>query len=71
MSTWTPKLPKGQDSTEFFDWMVQSDPLEARRMTSNCECGVDVTYGNKEGVEYWHSFYCPKYKEKPKDEGKK
>jgi len=65
-SGWTPKLP-GQDN--FSDW-VTTDDNKARYISSNCECGVKVTYGNTEGSEYWHSHWCPAYKEKPKEEKK-
>lgn len=66
--SWSPKLPAGnQDS--FSDWMT-TDNKDARGYSTKCECGVDVTYKGAEGTEYWHSHWCPKYKEKPKEEKK-
>lgn len=66
--SWSPKLPAGnQDS--FSDWM-NTDNKDARYYSTKCECGVDVTYKGMEGTEYWHSHWCPKYKEKPKEEKK-
>lgn len=63
--SWSPKLPPGnQDS--FMDWMG-ADNEQARTISAKCECGVDVTYKQTEESQYWHSFWCPKYKEKPKE----
>lgn len=66
MSTWTPKLP-GNASDSFNDWML-ADDSHVRNISSKCECGVDVTYASmsEEVRGYWHSHWCPKYKEKPK-----
>lgn len=41
---------------------------EARAVSSGCECGSAKTY--PKGHEYFHSYWCPLYKEKPKDETK-
>lgn len=66
--SWSPKLPPGnQDS--FMDWMG-ADNEQARTISAKCECGVDATYKNTEEAAYWHSYWCPKYKEKPKKEDK-
>jgi len=67
-TSWSPKLPAGNQDT-FGDWMT-TDNSDARSFSTKCECGVDVTYKGMEGTEYWHSHWCPKYKEKPKEEKK-
>lgn len=65
---WSPKLPSGDQDT-FSDWMY-ADNIAARQSSTKCECGVDVTYKQTEESQYWHSHWCPKYKEKPKKEDK-
>ena len=67
--TWTPKLPQGSASDDLAAW-ITTDDSSARFVSTKCECGVDVTYKGMEGSEFWHSHWCPKYKEKPKEEKK-
>lgn len=54
----------------FIEWIYCDDPEKARKEFSGCQCGVEATYRDKKSFDttYWHSYYCPKYKEKPKDE---
>lgn len=52
--------------TKFRDWMY-ADSLEgARAISGACECGASKTYPKNN--EYFHSYWCPLYKEKPKDD---
>ena len=65
-------MSKPKDMESMYDWLMHTDAEDARRATSVCECGVVATYKGKKDFDttYMHSYYCPMYKDKPKDNDK-
>lgn len=63
---------KPNDIENMYDWMMHSDANDARLATIVCECGSEKTYKDKKGYDttYLHSWWCPKYKDKPKNDDK-
>lgn len=62
------------ETDNFYDWLMHSDAEDARKAFSDCQCGFDATYRDRKDAKdylkqyHMHSWWCPSYNEKPKDE---